>query len=149
MQYDVNAAVLRYKEARRQRLELDDLSKKIKEELEEPLKAELLEYLGSQGLQNAKTAHGTIAQRKNTRVEVLDIETVCSVMLENMLKLRDEGKPLADALLLQKTAHKANVTEVVNEILGNPNPDEEQFNEVASRFGMRAVSKIDLSLTAK
>ena len=149
--FDINDAVIRYRDARKQRLELESIANDLKEKIEKPLSEEIIVYLTNQGLQNAKTEHGTVGKRITRKMQIADVEVACRAMLQDMKRLEAEGKPLVDALLFQKTAHKGLVEEIVLNAMDldkNEKYTDEEFNAVAQNLGMRIVSEVGLSLTA-
>lgn len=152
MTFDINAVVDEWRRAREQRLELEKLAKKIAEGPEVELRGQILMYLDTQGLKGAKVNGGTISRRTTTHMQVDDIEAACKYMLENMGVSLLENKPLADCLILQKTALKSAVTDIVKQSLGITDDEdltEEQFNNEAKKLGMKVVSKTDISFTSK
>lgn len=151
-QFDINAVVDEWRRVREQRLELEKLAKKIAEGPEVELRGQILMYLDTQGLKGAKVNGGTISRRTTTHMQVDDIEAACKYMLENMGVSLLENKPLADCLILQKTAFKSAVTDIVKQSLGITDDEdltEEQFNNEAKKLGMKVVSKTDISFTSK
>lgn len=151
-QFDINAVVDEWRRVREQRLELEKLAKKIAEGPEVELRGQILMYLDTQGLKGAKVNGGTISRRTTTHMQVDDIEAACKYMLENMGVSLLENKPLADCLILQKTALKSAVTDIVKQSLGITDDEdltEEQFNNEAKKLGMKIVSKTDISFTSK
>lgn len=151
-QFDINAVVDEWRRVREQRLELEKLAKKITEGPEVELRGQILMYLDTQGLKGAKVNGGTISRRTTTHMQVDDIEAACKYMLENMGVSLLENKPLADCLILQKTALKSAVTDIVKQSLGITDDEdltEEQFNNEAKKLGMKIVSKTDISFTSK
>lgn len=151
-QFDINAVVDEWRRVREQRLELEKLAKKITEGPEVELRGQILMYLDTQGLKGAKVNGGTISRRITTHMQVDDIEAACKYMLENMGVSLLENKPLADCLILQKTALKSAVTDIVKQSLGITDDEdltEEQFNNEAKKLGMKIVSKTDISFTSK
>lgn len=151
-QFDINAVVDEWRRVREQRLELEKLAKKITEGPEVELRGQILMYLDTQGLKGAKVNGGTISRRTTTHMQVDDIEASCKYMLENMGVSLLENKPLADCLILQKTALKSAVTDIVKQSLGITDDEdltEEQFNNEAKKLGMKIVSKTDISFTSK
>lgn len=152
MTFDINAVVDEWRRVREQRLELEKLAKKIAEGPEVELRGQILMYLDTQGLKGAKVNGGTISRRTTTHMQVDDIEAACKYMLENMGVSLLENKPLADCLILQKTALKSAVTDIVKQSLGITDDEdltEEQFNNEAKKLGMKVVSKTDISFTSK
>jgi len=149
---DINAIVDQWRAVREQRLELEKLAKKIADGPEQELKGKILMYLDVQGLKAAKTNSGTVSRKCTTHMQLNDIETACRYMFETMGMSVEEGKPLADCLILQKTAHKGIVTDIIRNALGTPDDvelTEEEFNREASKLGMKIVTKTDVSFTSK
>lgn len=152
MTFNINELVEKWRAVREQRLELEKLTKKIAEGPEIELRGQILMYLDAQGLKGAKVNGGTISRRTTTHMQVDDIEAACKYMLENMGVSLLENKPLADCLILQKTALKSAVTDIVKQSLGVSDDEdltEEQFNNEAKKLGMKVVSKTDISFTSK
>lgn len=147
-QFNINVLVDKWREVREQRLELEKLAKKIAEGPEVELRGQILMYLDTQGLKGAKVNGGTISRRTTTHMQVDDIEAACKYMLENMGISLLNNKPLADCLILQKTALKSAVTDIIKEVLGD-DYTEEQFNEEAKKLGMKSIAKTDISFTSK
>lgn len=150
--FDINAAVAQWRDIYKQRLNLESLGKKLKEGPEAELKASILMYLDAQGLKGAKVEGGTISRKASTRVEISDTEALCRYMFQRMIEALQQGKPLSDCLLLQKAAHKGEVTALVKAALGldeKAEVSDEEFNAVAAQLGVRAVSKEDISFSTK
>lgn len=150
--FDINSTVDKWRAVREQRLELEKLAKKIAEGPEVELRSQILMYLDTQGLKGVKVNGGTVSRRTTTHMQVDDIEAACKYMLDNMGVALLSDKPLADCLILQKTAHKSIVTDIIKEALGVPADEElteEQFNNEAIKLGMKVVSKTDISFTSK
>ncbi|MBQ3569588.1 MAG: hypothetical protein IJA20_02820 [Methanocorpusculum sp.] len=145
---DVNVLVEQWRTIRKQRLELDDLSKKLKNGPEAELRAQILMWLDSQNLPGVKTQHGTVSRTKKSHLEIRDIETFLQFQFGNMATCQQEGKPLTDALVMQKTPLKSGILEHVQQVLGLDNLDsisDEEFNKVASTFGIERVSTEDIT----
>lgn len=150
--FDINATVEEWRALREKRLELEKLAKKIADGPEVELRGKILMYLDANNLKGAKVNSGTISRRTTTHMQVDDIEAACKYMLDNMGVALVGGKPLADCLILQKTAHKSIVTDIIKEALGvsaDEELTEEQFNSEAQKLGMKIISKTDISFTSK
>ena len=147
-QTDLNTLVEEWRKVRQQRLELDDLSKKLKAGPEAELRARILMWLDSNNLPGAKTQHGTVSRTRKNHLEVTDTETFLRYMYDGMTQCINEGRPLADGLLVQKVPLKSGITEHVHERLGisdKDSTDDETFNSIANVFGITRVSVDDIA----
>lgn len=145
---NINELVEQWRAVRKQRLELDDLSKKLKNGPEAELRAQVLMWLDSQNLPGVKTQHGTVSRTKKSHLEIRDIEAFLQFQFGNMENCKNEGKPLTDALVMQKTPLKSGILEHVQSVLGLDNLDsisDEEFNKIASTFGIERVSTEDIT----
>lgn len=150
MTFNITEAVEKWREYRKSRLELEDLAKKIKNGPEAQMRAAILMYLDSQGMNGSKTAAGTVSKTSKDHLEVVDTEALLRFMLSNMITALKEGRPLADALILQKTPLKSGITELVRQRLdvdGATPLTDEQFNGIAAQFGIKRVSEPDISFS--
>lgn len=148
--FDINKVVEEWRAYRKQRLELDSLSKKIKEGPEAQLRGQILMWLDSHQLPGAKTQFGTVSITNKPHLEIENTEVMLRYMFQNMVKCLQENRPLSDALILQKTPLKSGITDLVRRQLGLSENDEvtdEQFNSVAQSFGVKRVSDKDISFS--
>lgn len=132
----------------RQRKELDDLSKKLKEGPEAQLKAQILTYLDTAGINGTKTDAGTATKTYKNHVEITDMERFLTYQLTMLKECNTQQRPLSDGLILQKTPLKSGIVDIVMRSLGkDPDADsvtDEEFNAAAADMGIRRVSYADL-----
>ena len=147
--FDINKVVEEWRAYRKQRLELDSLSKKIKEGPEAQLRGQILCGLTAINCPELRlSSHGEHHQQAHLEIE--NTEAMLRYMFQNMVKCLQENRPLSDALILQKTPLKSGITDLVRRQLGLSENDEvtdEQFNSVAQSFGVKRVSDKDISFS--
>jgi len=147
----INEIVAQWREVYKMRTHLDDLSKQLKEGPEAELRASIMMYLEVNNLSGIKTDDGTVGKKATQRVEIVDLDKLCGYMLNNMNNLK-EGMRLADNLLLQKTAHKAEILKILYTMLGAEKDDkvpDDKLNEVGAALGVHVVSKADITFNTK
>lgn len=132
----------------KQRKELDDLSKKLKEGPEAQLKAQILTYLDTAGVTGTKTDAGTATRTYKNHLEITDMAVFLNYQLTLLKDCADKNVPLSDGLVLQKTPLKSGITDIVMRQLGkDPETDsitDDEFNATAAQMGIRRVSYADL-----
>lgn len=148
MGLDINELVKQWRAVRKQRLELDDLSKQLKNGPEAKLRGQILMWLDVNNLPGVKTQHGTIGRTKKSHLEIKDIEAFLQFQFGELDNCKQNGKPLTDALILQKTPLKSGIIEHVQNILGIQDAgqlSDEEFNKVTTVFGIERVSAEDIT----
>ncbi len=144
---DITSLVEQWRAVVKQRKALDDLSKQLKNGPEAELRSKILMYMDVQGMNGVKTACGTISRTTKNHLEMVDTEAFLRLQLQRMLTCLQEGRPLADALIMQKTPAKSNIFEMVKELTGSGKETmtDDQFNAIAAGFGIKLVSDTDVS----
>lgn len=132
------------------RAELESQVKTIKAQ-EDALRAQILSELDMAGLDSAKLGGFTVARTKGVRLEIASHETFQQVMLDRMNTARSEGRPLQDALLLQRTVAKTATLALLRSQLGLSDNDEldaasTDAQAAAAAMGLRLVPLVDLSV---
>jgi hypothetical protein len=95
--------ISRYIEARRQRLELEAQAAEIATERERPLQEQILALMAADGVSSLKLEGiGRVVRRSKGHYEIRDTEKLARVMLKNMCVAVQNGRPLTDAMLLQR-----------------------------------------------
>lgn len=129
------------------------LEEKVKEckAAEQQLKGEILSQLDLMGLDSAKEAGVTISKTRTVRVEVADQAALQLNMYDRMIKAQQEGRPLQDGMLYQRTASKTAVIADIKNTLGIPETDDlniedEAVKQAAAALGVRLVTVTDLSV---
>ena len=143
----------RYQKVRDKRAELEQAVAKLKE-AENSLKANMLAQLDASGLDSIKEGGYTIFRKHNIRAEIIDHAKLQGAMFELMTKAHDEGRPLQDGLLLQRTVAKTTVLDRIHSNLGLEPTEELDVNDQATideaaKLGLRLVDVIDLSIRKK
>ena len=75
-------------------------------------------------------------------------------MFALMVKAKEEGRPLQDGLLLQRTVAKTTVLDLIHARLGLKEDEEMDVNaqntiDEADKLGLRLVDNIDISVRKK
>lgn len=145
---NVNDLITQWRTVVKQRQELDRLSRELKVGPEAALKSQILMYLDSQNLPGVKSGVGTVSRTTKDHMEVTDLNVLLEKQYELFNKAKAEGRPLSDALLLQRTPVKAEITSYVLGMLGldeKAKPTDDEFNAAADALGIRRVSTLELS----
>lgn len=141
---NINELVAQWRAIVKQRSELDRLSRELKNGPETELKAQIMMYLDTHDVPGIRSKIGFITRTKKVHVEIADMQTFLACQLERFQKAQEEGKPLADVLMLQKTAVRSEIDDLVTPSDALALSDDE-YNAVAEKFGIRRVSRPDLS----
>lgn len=135
------------------RLERAALEARAKEAkaVEDQLKARILMDLDAAGIESVRASGMTVSRTTGLRLEITSHELLQQAMLDRMIQARDEGRPLQDGLLLQRTVSKANAIAVIRGLLGLSESDElspasQDAQAAAASIGLRLVPVVDLSI---
>ncbi|MDR1111257.1 MAG: hypothetical protein LBP92_11330 [Deltaproteobacteria bacterium] len=142
-----------YAEARDRRLACERAADRIKAGPEREAKEAILALLAARGAESVRLEGGlgTVSRTYRTTVTLQDAETACRVMLGRMREAVEDGLPLADCLLLQRSPLRKEALawaadELENE--GRPRDDFEGLADKLRLLGMGVVKHEDLSYTA-
>lgn len=143
----------KYQEVRDARAKLERSVEKLKE-TETQLKASMLASLDASGLDSIKEGGYTVFKKHNIRAEITDHAKLQGVMYDLMTQAHNEGRPLQDGLLLQRTVAKTTVLDLIHSRLGLPEDQELDVNnqdtiDQADSLGIRLVDNIDISVRKK
>lgn len=126
-------------EARNERLALEKKAADLKRDIEEPLRVQILQVMAAQGLKSANVEGlGRVVCKESRHYEITDIESLAYQTFKLMVKAAEEGRPLSDGLLLQRRVHRENLDAMIEAAGGMGK---------AAEFGVRSVTKTDLSYT--
>ena len=126
----------------------------ILKDKEAQLKAEMLAELNAHGLDSLAEGGYTIFKKHSVRAEVTDHNKLQEAMFALMVKAKEEGRPLQDGLLLQRTVAKTTVLDLIHARLGLKEDEEMDVNaqntiDEADKLGLRLVDNIDISVRKK
>lgn len=143
-------AIKLYTDLRDARAQLEKKVAEIKE-AENKIKADIIAELDALGIDSFKEGGYTLSRKHNVRAEVTDHAALQEVMFDLMCKARQEGRPLQDGLLLQRTVSKSSVIDLIRHNLGVREDDElnvtaPEVVEEAKRLGLRLVDDIGLNI---
>lgn len=106
----IRELIEKYVAARAKRLELEAQAREIAQGEEADLQRMILALMAADGISSLKFAGlGRVVRRNKGHYEIADIEKVSLVMLKEMAKAYREGRPLADALILQRRISRENL----------------------------------------
>lgn len=139
-----------YRQIRAARADLEAQVKACKEQ-EDALKQQILLDLEAAGIDSAKVDGYTVSRVTGVRVEIVSHETLQRVMFDRMKAADSDGRPLQDALLLQRTVAKNAALALIRERLKLAETDTLQVSapevaDQAAALGLRLVPTVDLSL---
>ncbi len=143
-------AIKLYNEIRETRARLEKKAAELKE-AENKIKADIIAELDALGIDSFKEGGYTLSRKHSVRAEILDHATLQEVMFNLMCKAKQEGRPLQDGLLLQRTVSKSSVIDLIRHNL-NVREDAElnvtapEVIEEAKRMGLRLVDDIGLNI---
>lgn len=150
---NINELVAKWRAVVKQRSELDRLSKTLKNGLEADLKAQILMYLAANSLPGIKAEVGFVTQTQKEHLEIQDLEKFLQKQAALFDEARAKGRPLADALLLQRTPLRSEINSQVLQALSlseKDKVDDNTYNTVATAsYGVRRVSVSDLSFRSR
>lgn len=143
-------AIKLYTDLRDARAQLEKKVAEIKE-AENKIKADIIAELDALGIDSFKEGGYTLSRKHNVRAEVTDHAALQEVMFNLMCKAKQEGRPLQDGLLLQRTVSKSSVIDLIRRNLGVREDDElnvtaPEVVEEAKRLGLRLVDDIGLNI---
>ena len=143
----------KYQQVRDARAKLEKDVENLKA-AENALKASMLASLDATGLDSIKEGGYTVFKKHNIRAEITDHAKLQGVMYDLMTEAYNEGRPLQDGLLLQRTVAKTTVLDLIHTRLGLPEDKELDVNDQntideADRLGLRLVDNIDISVRKK
>ena len=134
---------------RTRRQELEKEANDIKAGREQELKNAILAEMSAQGIKSANVEGvGRVVSKNTQHYEVVDIEALSEQMFRAMLKAKQEGRQFSDGLLLQRRVSRENL-EAYMEIAAStiPGSGPEADDKTANMFGVKQVTKNDLSFT--
>lgn len=139
-----------YHELREARAKLEKKCDEIKAH-EQAIKADILMELDKLGIDSFKEGGYTLSRKHNIRAEVTDHPILQDAMYALMTKAREEGRPLQDGLLLQRTVSKSSVIDLIRSRMGLREEDEldvmsEATQAEAAKLGIRLVDITDLTI---
>lgn len=143
-------AIKLYTDLRDARAQLEKKVAEIKE-AENKIKADIIAELDALGIDSFKEGGYTLSRKHNVRAEVTDHAALQEVMFDLMCKAKQEGRPLQDGLLLQRTVSKSSVIDLIRHNLNVREDDElnvtaPEVVEEAKRLGLRLVDDIGLNI---
>jgi hypothetical protein len=143
-------AIKLYTDLRDARAQLEKKVAEIKE-AENKIKADIIAELDALSIDSFKEGGYTLSRKHNVRAEVTDHAALQEVMFNLMCKAKQEGRPLQDGLLLQRTVSKSSVIDLIRHNLGVREDDElnvtaPEVVEEAKRLGLRLVDDIGLNI---
>ena len=106
-----------YNNVREARAKFEKQAQVLKDK-EAQLKAEMLAELNAHGLDSLVEGGYTIFKKHSVRAEVTDHNKLQEAMFALMVKAKEEGRPLQDGLLLQRTVAKTTVLDLIHDRLG-------------------------------
>lgn len=132
------ALISRYAEVRRKRLELESQAKEIAVSEELPLQEQILALMAADGVSSLKLdGIGRVVRRSKGHYEIRDSEKLARAMLKNMCVAVQDGRPLTDAMLLQRRVSR----DAVETLCEGREPAE------LEALGLAYVEKDELSIT--
>lgn len=142
---DITHIIEQWRAVVKQRKELDTLSKQLKEGPEQQYRNQILMYLDSLNVEGTKTRIGFVSKTRKSHIEITDMHKFLAFQMRKFQECVQEERPLEDGLFLQKIALKSGITALVEAEFGGTVIDDEQFNMIASEFGVRRVSNTDIT----
>lgn len=137
----LNYLVRQFVEVRARRFLLEKEAQELKANVEDDLKARILQIMAAQGLKSANVEGlGRVVSKENSHFEIMDMEALALQMFKNFVTAAQSGRPLTDALLLQRRVHAENLSNFI-EMEGQP------CESFLTSLGVRKVVKNDLSFT--
>lgn len=126
----------------------------ILKEKENQLKGEMLAELSAAGVESISEGGFTIFKKHSVRAEVTDHDLLQQNMFALMCQAYNEGRPLQDGLLLQRTVAKNTVIDLIHKRLGLKSDEDLDVNaqstiDEASKLGLRLVDIIDVAVRKK
>lgn len=139
-----------YKKLRDLRSQFEKRVAELKE-AENAIKADILAELDALGIDSFKEGGYTLSRKHNVRAEVTNHAVLQEAMFSLMCKAKEEGRPLQDALLLQRTVSKSSVLDLIRRNLNVKEDADLDVNapetiQEAERLGLRLVDSIDLNI---
>lgn len=126
--------------------QLSEHVKKLEKENVAPLKAQILAFMDKHGMQSFNIPGcGTLARRSTKKMSIDSTEAVCRYMFWAFGEAVKQGKPLADALILQKSPHKGNVTKLIEDWLPE-NYTPEQFEAELAKLGISMMPSVEVGI---
>ena len=139
------ALVAKWIEIRDQRLELDSISKLLKDGPEKEAADAVTAWLAIHNLRNASCPGlGTAAIRRDTRVELEDHALMARFLRDSLNEAAERGEPLLDRLCLQKRAAQGEMLDYAKRILSERGAgkadldDADKLNEILNPLGFSA-----------
>lgn len=150
MENNIDTLIDFYNKLRQKRSELEKMAAEIKSH-EENVKAKLMMQLDVLGLTSVKSNHTTISKTSTIRPEIIDHAKLQETMYNLMTEARNDGRPLQDGLLLQRTVAKTSVLAYIREHAGLTDSDtlnasDPKVQEVAQSIGLNLREIPDLSI---
>lgn len=136
---NLNELVSKFVAVRAQRMAHEKDAEAIKKDTEEPLKAQILQVMATQGLKSANVdGLGRVVCKETSHYEIQDIEALAFQMLKVMVEAAQTGRPISDGLLLQRRVHRENLDTMLD-----GNTDEVYLTSL----GVKKAVRTDLSFT--
>lgn len=138
--------IAEYAKVKAERMSFEKKAAELKRDMEEPLKQLILMEMASSGVKSVNIdGIGSVAAKTSDHYEITDMEKLAYFMLQQMVKCAQEGRPLSDGVLLQARVSRA----VIEEYLGDSINMAEADDAALAPFGVKLVSKPDLSVTRR
>ena len=136
----------RYVAVKAKRTALEKEAAEIRQGEEESLKQQILLEMAASGISSMKLKGiGSVVAKATQHYEIVDMEKLCRFMMQQMVQCAKEGRPLSDGVLLQSRVSRS----VLEEYLGDAINLAEADDAALAPFGVRLVSKLDLSVTKR
>lgn len=146
---NINQLIAKWRAVVKQRMELDRLSRELKNGVEADLKGQILAYLDLNDIPGVKSDVGFVTRTSKDHLEIRDLNKFLERQMEMFAEAKAAGRPVSDALILQKSPLKSEIASLVYEELGltpgKDKIDDATFNRVADQYGLSRVSTADLS----
>ena len=99
--------ILKYREIQNVRRALEEKAKELKEQLEAPLKLQILQTMHDEGMQSLHFPEvGRVISSTRSHYEIVDKEAFALAMLRSITTAAQEGRPLSEAMLAQNRPSK-------------------------------------------
>lgn len=138
--------IAEYASVKARRMALEKEASELKRDQEEPLKQQILLEMAATGIKSMKLdGIGSVVSKSSDHYEIVDMEKLSYFMLQQMVRCAKEGRPLSDGVLLQSRISRA----VLEEYLGDSINLAEANDAALAQYGVKLVSKPDLSITKR
>lgn len=138
----LNELAKMFVDVRTKRLALEKEANEIKNGAEKLLRYSLLMMLEANGVKSVHVENiGRIVRTEKNFYSIADLEKFAYRMFKSMQKAQEEGRPLSNALLLQKRVHKEALESHMDTL------DIEEKDKLAELFGINYITVNDISFT--